>query len=133
MNAERARDLRANMTDPERKLWHRLRRRNLSGVYFRRQAPIGPYIADFVCFERKLIVEVDGGQHSVRIDYDEKRSAFLRSEGFRVLRFWNNDVMGNIDGVVAEIVRVLEASRRWEKTAVTRASPSLRRSGGRGG
>jgi very-short-patch-repair endonuclease len=108
MEIERARDLRANMTDAERKLWHRLRRRNLSGAYFRRQAPIGPHIADFVCFDRKLIVEVDGGQHSERIDYDEKRSVFLRGEGFRVLRFWNNDVMGNIEGVVAEIVRTLE-------------------------
>ena len=95
----RARALRARPTDAERKLWEALRNRQLEGHGFRRQAPIGRYIADFVCFGRKLVVEVDGGQHATDKDRAAARTAWFESQGFRVLRFWNNDVLGNTDGV----------------------------------
>ena len=99
------RELRKNPTDAERRLWARLRRRQIEGRQFRRQAPIGRYIVAFVCFARKLIVEVDGGQHS--LDRDAERARWLEGEGFRVLRFWNNDVLGNTDAVVEAILDVL--------------------------
>jgi very-short-patch-repair endonuclease len=97
-----ARKLRGHLTDAETKLWARLRRKQLDGHRFRRQAPIGPYVADFTCFDPKLIIEVDGGQHA-ESKMDVIRTAFLEREGFRVLRFWNNDVLKNTDGVVAVI------------------------------
>ncbi|MEE8563439.1 MAG: endonuclease domain-containing protein [Alphaproteobacteria bacterium] len=111
MANERARALRARPTDAERKLWEVLRNRQLEGHRIRRQAPIGRYIADFVCFERKLVVEVDGGQHATDRDRDAARTAWLESQGFRVLRFWNNDVLGNIGGVAQTICKALEESR----------------------
>jgi len=104
-----ARDLRQQMTDAERRLWYLLRRKQLEGLRFRRQAPVGKYIADFVCFRERLIVEVDGGSHVDAQAYDEARTAWLESEGFRVLRFWNNDVLGNQEGVLE---RILEALKR---------------------
>ncbi|MBI4332316.1 MAG: endonuclease domain-containing protein [Chloroflexi bacterium] len=94
-----ARTLRREQTDAERLLWSRLRRKQLDGFKFRRQQPIGRYVVDFVCFERKLIVELDGGQHDEARQRDEERTAWLNKEGFRVLRFWNNDVFGNLEGV----------------------------------
>ena len=99
-----ARRLRRNLTDAERKLWARLRRRQLDGCKFRHQASIHPYIVDFLCLEKRLIVEVDGGQHAIAAAADARRTAWLRSQGFRVIRFWNNDVTQNTDGVL-EIVR----------------------------
>ncbi|MCI0441106.1 MAG: endonuclease domain-containing protein [Chloroflexi bacterium] len=99
MNTSRARELRKNMTDAERKLWQHLRHNQLEGQRFRRQHPIGPYIVDFFCFEKKLIVEIDGGQHSEQVEYDTQRTRWLESRGFRVLRFWNNQVMNEIDAV----------------------------------
>ncbi len=105
METRHARELRKNPTDAERRLWARLRRQQIEGRQFRRQAPIGRYIVDFVCFARKLIVEVDGGQHGV--DADAERTSWLEGEGFRVLRFWNNDVLGNTDAVVEAIRDVL--------------------------
>jgi very-short-patch-repair endonuclease len=101
MAANRARDLRKNATEAELRLWARLRRRQIEGHQFRRQAPIGRYIVDFVCFARKLIVEVDGGQHS--LDRDAERTRWLEGEGFRVLRFWNNEVLCSTDAVVEAI------------------------------
>ncbi|MBM2826309.1 MAG: (cytosine-5-)-methyltransferase [Dehalococcoidia bacterium] len=104
-----ARGLRRNMTDAERALWFRLGRRQLVGVKFRRQQPIGPYIVDFVTFERKVVVEVDGGHHgetTTKAD-DEARSAWLRQEGFNVLRFWNNEVLSNPEGVLESILEAL--------------------------
>ena len=89
----RARQLRRNLTDAERALWQVLRNRQVSGYRFRRQAPIGPYVVDFVCFEIRLVIEVDGGQHIERADYDEGRTAWLEGAGFRVIRFWNNEVL----------------------------------------
>jgi very-short-patch-repair endonuclease len=84
-----ARKLRGNATEAEQKLWFRLRSGQLKGFQFRRQYSVGPFFADFVCLKAKLIVEVDGSQHAEREVQDERRSAFLRSDGFRVLRFWN--------------------------------------------
>ncbi len=104
---ERSRNLRNNPTDAEKKLWSALRNRQISGTRFNRQVPIGPFICDFVARSAKLIIEVDGGQHAVETSRDEVRSRFLREQGYRVLRFWNNDVLGNIDGVVAIIEQAL--------------------------
>ena len=109
---DNARDLRKNMTDAERRLWSALRGRQI-GARFRRQAPIGPYIAGFACFDPRLIVEVDGGQHDGRRDYDNRRDGWLKSQGFDVLRFWNNEVLENTEGVLERILselRVLGAS-----------------------
>ncbi len=102
-----ARNLRNNPTDAERKLWDALRNRQLAGVRFNRQVPIGPFICDFVSRASRLIIEVDGGQHSVNSVADEARSTFLRERGFRVLRFWNNEILGNSEGVLTTIERAL--------------------------
>ena len=106
MSIENARSLRRSMTDAERTLWRRLRDRRLEGHRFRRQEPVDHYIVDFICFESRLIIEVDGGQHSESV-FDAKRDAYLRSRGFRVLRFWNNDVLSNPDGVCRAIIDAL--------------------------
>ena len=94
-----ARKLRANQTDAETRLWHRIRNRQISGFKFVRQEPIGRYICDFVCREQRLVVEVDGGQH-LESKRDEVRDGYLAEQGYRVMRFWNNDVLSNIDGVL---------------------------------
>jgi very-short-patch-repair endonuclease len=103
----RARRLRREQTDAESKLWARLRARQLCGAKFRRQHPIGPFIADFCCVECGLVVELDGGQHAERIKVDESRTFFIGQLGYRVLRFWDNEVMKDIEAVLEEIVRVL--------------------------
>ncbi len=100
---ERARKLRRASTDAERRLWYALRNRQISGHKFRRQHPIGPYIVDFVCPAKKLVVELDGSQHLRSVDYDNKRTAEIAREGFRVIRFWNNEVLSNLDGVLRAI------------------------------
>lgn len=97
------------MTEAERRLWHSLRLRQIDGHKFRRQYPLGRYIVDFVCLERKLIVEVDGSQHSERKVEDTIRSQWLRNKGFRVVRFWNNEIMSNLDGVTTVIGEALRA------------------------
>ena len=102
-----ARNLRHNMTDAEKLLWRHLRMGQFDGYKFRRQHPLGNYIADFVCLEAGLIIEVDGGQHMVRSDSDEVRTQWLNDKGFRVMRFWNNEVMNNIDGVKQAIMATL--------------------------
>jgi very-short-patch-repair endonuclease len=103
-----AKTLRRDQTDAERKLWMILRDRRLEGLKFRRQAPIGPYVADFVCVEAMLVIEVDGSQHAeARATYDARRTAYLESLGYRISRFWNSDVLKNIDGVAIEIVRMV--------------------------
>jgi very-short-patch-repair endonuclease len=106
---DRARSLRRASTDAERKLWAHLRSRQLKGAKFRRQHPIGPYIADFACVEAKLIIELDGGGHDrdEQLHADEVRSAYLESCGYRVVRFWNNEVMENIDGVLERIAKLV--------------------------
>ena len=103
MASLRARDLRKTMTDAERRLWSRLRQKQLDGFRFRRQQPIGPYIVDFFCPEAALIIEVDGGQHASTEAEDEARTRWLAARGYRVMRFWNNDVLGNIEGVLLTI------------------------------
>ena len=104
----RARRLRRNPTDVERLLWQRLRLWQVDDYKFRRQQPLGKYIVDFVCLQKRLVVELDGGQHADETDYDAERDTWLRHQGFRVLRFWNNDVLKNIDGVMELIVKSLQ-------------------------
>ena len=105
MNVAKAKELRKNSTDAERPLWQKLRAHQLAGYKFRRQRPVGPYIVDFVCFEKQVIVELDDGQHSERAVYDGQRSAWLESQGFRVLRFWNHEVLQNLEAVTEVIFR----------------------------
>lgn len=102
-----ARALRARMTDAERKLWFALRDRRFAAFKFRRQVPIGPYIVDFVCFELRVIVEVDGGQHADSAA-DIERDKWLAENEFRVLRYWNNDVLQNLEGVLTALLTELE-------------------------
>ena len=92
--------LKQNATDAETKLWFQLRRKQVGGLRFRRQYRLGDYIVDFVCLPARLIIEVDGGQHADQVARDEARTAWLESQGFRVIRFWNNEVLGNIEGVL---------------------------------
>ena len=106
-HVDRARELRQDMPDAEQKLWQHLRNRQLSGHKFRRQHDIEHYIADFACTEALLIVELDGGQHADQADYDERRSQHLQARGYRVLRFWNNDVLTNIESVLEVILEGL--------------------------
>ena len=113
VNTSRARSLRRGLTDVERILWRALRDKQLGGHRFRRQHPIGRYIADFVCIEQKLVIELDGSQHQEQLDYDKKRTDFLQSQGWLVLRYWNNDILNNLDGVlttIAENLKVLSPS-----------------------
>ncbi|MDR6841744.1 endonuclease domain-containing protein [Pseudoxanthomonas sacheonensis] len=106
-----AKRMRQSATDAEAKLWRNLRAGRLAGYKFRRQQPIGRYIVDFVCFEQQLVVEVDGGQHVEAQLSDALRTEWLESEGFRVLRFWNDDVLLRTDLVLAEILRMLSTRR----------------------
>ena len=108
MNTKRARKLRKNLTDAERRLWQKLKRRQIDTVKFRRQQPIGPFIVDFVCFERRVIVELDGGQHAQYVANDEQRTRWLEAQGYRVLRFWNNDVLANTEAVLQAILGAIE-------------------------
>ncbi len=103
----RSRELRLNATEAERKLWTQLSARKIAGVRFNRQFPVGPFICDFVSRTAKLVIEVDGGQHAVDVEKDKARTAYLEAQGFRVIRFWNNDVLDRIEGVVGEIEGVL--------------------------
>ncbi|MBU3984169.1 MAG: DUF559 domain-containing protein [Proteobacteria bacterium] len=94
-----ARNLRNILTDTERFLWKHLRGKQLNGLKFRRQQPVGQYIVDFVCFEKRIVVEVDGGQHLREKDKDIERNRRLEGQSFKVLRFWDNEVLKNIEGV----------------------------------
>ena len=100
-----ARELRKKMTDAERRLWHALRGGQLNNTKFRRQCPIGTYIVDFVSFDNKLVIEPDDGQHATQQNYDAARSAFLQNKGFRVLRFWNHEVLQSTEAVLTEILK----------------------------
>ncbi len=104
----RAGELRHEPTPAEAKLWAALRGHRFADVHFRRQHAIGPYIVDFIAPRRKLVIEVDGSQHLDRVEYDAKRTAFLETKGYRVLRFWNSDIMNNIAGVLGMILQDLE-------------------------
>ena len=107
----RARELRSRMTDAERKLWFALRDRRFATFKFRRQVPIGRYIADFICFESRLIIEVDGGQHA-NSTTDGERDRWFAANNFVVLRFWNNDVLSNLEGVLLSLLETLHSKRR---------------------
>ena len=104
----RSRALRRHSTEAEKRLWNQLRSRLLEGYKFVRQEPIGSYTVDFLCRERRLVVELDGGQHSEN-PHDRQRDAWFASRNYRVLRFWNNDVMHNMNGVLERIVVKLRA------------------------
>jgi very-short-patch-repair endonuclease len=112
----RAHQLRRNTTDAEKKLWRHLRRLELDGSHFRRQVPIGPYIADFACMAARLLIEIDGSQHAENRKkvHDEARTRWLEKEGYRVLRFWNNDITKNIDGVMEAVYVALLGSLSTE-------------------
>jgi very-short-patch-repair endonuclease len=99
----RARHLRQNRTEAERKLWTCINARKLAGVRFNQQFPIGGFICDFVSRERRLVIELDGGQHAFAHEYDTRRTRFLESRGYKVIRFWNGEVLGNIEGVLKVI------------------------------
>ena len=104
-----ARALRRNMTPQERKLWFLLRDRRFAGYKFRRQLPLGRFVVDFACWQAKLVIELDGGQHSENVDYDELRTLWLARHGWRVVRFWNND-LDNVEGVLMAITAALKQS-----------------------
>ena len=105
-----ARRLRRESTDAERRLWSYLRNRQLGGFKFRQQVTIGPFIADFACVECRVVVEADGGQHGD--DADHERTAFLERLGWRVLRFWNNEILTNTDGVLQVVLAACEGGRK---------------------
>ncbi len=106
-----ARKMRSEPTEVERIIWRLLRAKRLAGFKFKRQVPVGPYIVDFVCFHRRLVVELDGSQHADN-PYDEVRDRWFESQGFRVVRFWNSQVIENPEGIADMILRVAEAPIR---------------------
>lgn len=108
---DRARHLRQTSTDAEALLWRQLRNRNLGGHKFNRQEPIGPFIVDFACRRRKLVIELDGGQHADQARLDWRRTAALERLGYRVVRFWNNDVLSNVAGVLQTIANEVAKPR----------------------
>ena len=115
---KRSRDLRENMTPAERKLWEHLRARKVAGVRFNTQFPIGEFVGDFVSRSAKLVIEVDGATHGESERADAARTRYIEKRGYRVIRFWNNEVIGNVEGVVSEIERVLR------EMAIARDTPS---------
>jgi very-short-patch-repair endonuclease len=127
----RARQLRENQTDTERRMWMLLRDRRLAHLKFKRQEPIGGYFVDFVCFQKRLIIELDGGQHNENAA-DEKRTAWLGSQNFKVIRFWNNEVLKNKEGVLTAILLALKmapsplAGEGWGEgsTGLSREDPN---------
>jgi len=122
---ETARRLRRDHTDAESRLWQQLRDRRLRGRKFRRQVPVGRYFADFACIEARLVVELDGSQHGeTRADYDRLRTEALNAAGFRVMRFWNNDVFDDLDGVLTAILAACD------EEPSPRPSPASGRGGG---
>jgi very-short-patch-repair endonuclease len=118
----RARALRARMTDAERKLWFALRDRRFANFKFRRQAPVGPFIADFICYTTRVVVEVDGGQHADS-STDDRRDRWFAANDFLVLRFWNNDVLSSLEGVLTSILDTLR-ERTPHPARASRGRPS---------
>jgi very-short-patch-repair endonuclease len=102
-----ARNLRKDATEAERRMWTKLRNRRFASFKFRRQVALGPYIVDFVCFERRLVVELDGGQHVARAAYDAQRTEYRTQQGFRVVRFWNHELWQDVDAVEEQTWRML--------------------------
>ncbi len=112
----RAAELRHDQTPAEARLWSRLRAHQVNGVGFRRQHAIGRYIADFCAPGKKLIIELDGSQHLEQQEYDAKRTAFLESKGYRVLRFWNSEVLGDIESVLYVIMDTMGSENEEVKS-----------------
>ena len=121
---ERARSLRREMTEPENRIWYFLRNRRLNGYKFVREYVIGPYIADFVCRDKKLIVEIDGSQHMEAVEYDQKRTNYLVANGYRVIRFWNNEIFNNTQDVLEVILCYLEGRSRPSSGAARHLLPA---------
>jgi very-short-patch-repair endonuclease len=140
-----ARRLRAQSTETEILLWKRLRTIRTDGTHFRRQVPIGPFVADFACMAARVVIELDGAQHNTDAnrEKDELRTRWLESEGYRVIRFWNNDLTSNMDGVLETVYAALYGSRdsdsrplkhkRWRRRHPTPARAARRPSPSRGG
>ena len=105
-----AREMRSRMTDAEAMLWMMLRNRRIAGAKFRRQHPVGRYILDYYCVENKLAIELDGGQHGVALDYDQRRDSWLRTQGIQVLRFWNNQMLIETEAVMEAIYQAIIAT-----------------------
>jgi len=112
LTRELAKALRKQMTEAERRLWRHLRNRELGGWKFRRQYPVGPYIVDFICIEKNLVIEVDGGKHAENEDLDIQRSEYLNNMGYRVFRFWNNQVLQETEAVLEMILAILMNEKR---------------------
>jgi very-short-patch-repair endonuclease len=106
---QHARELRRNSTDAERILWRELRAHRFAGCKFKRQQPLGRYIVDFVCLGRRIVIEVDGGQHAEAVSEDRERDRWLNEQGFCVLRFWNNEVISNLEGVLVRVSEAVDA------------------------
>jgi very-short-patch-repair endonuclease len=119
-----AKTLRRNQTDAEQKLWYHLRAHRFMGRKFKRQKPMGRYVVDFVCLEEKLIIELDGGQHVENVEYDQERDAWLMSEGYKVLRFWNNELMNEMESVLERIRLVLSNEAVHSETLSPGPSPT---------
>ena len=120
---DNAKTLRHNLTDAEKKLWYHLRAHRFMGRKFKRQKPIGRYVVDFVCLEKKLIIELDGGQHAENLEYDQARDAWLHSQGYTVLRFWNNEMMDEMEGVLERIRLAIEHEAVFSATLSPGPSP----------
>ena len=110
--AEHAFELRRSLTRVERRLWYHLRAKRFQGFKIRRQVPLGPYVVDFLCERAKLIIEADGGQHAERLEQDAKRTRWIEAQGYRVIRYWNNEVMRNLEGVLLTILDALKAGEK---------------------
>ncbi|MDD2915662.1 MAG: endonuclease domain-containing protein [Gallionella sp.] len=121
---DNAKALRSNLTDAEQKLWYHLRAHRFMGRKFKRQKPMGRYVVDFVCLEEKLIIELDGGQHSESVEYDQVRDSWLRSEGYTVLRFWNNELLNEMEGVLERIMFAVDAGSQTLSNETLSPSPS---------
>jgi very-short-patch-repair endonuclease len=102
-----ARRLRANPTEAEKRLWRKLRMQQIRNARFRRQVPVGPFVVDFACIDRRLVIELDGGQHGLQIEADKRRTAWFSGRSWLVLRFWNNEVFKNMDGILDRIASAL--------------------------
>ena len=124
LTLKRARTLRTKQTDAEQKLWYHLRAHRFLGLKFKRQKPVGPYIVDFICIERALVIELDGGQHTEQAHRDEARTRYLNQQGLRVLRFWNDDLLRDTEAVLDQI--------RLAALAGETLSPNPSPAGGRG-
>lgn len=121
---DNAKILRRNLTDAEQKLWYHLRAHRFMGRKFKRQKPMGRYVVDFICLEEKLIIELDGGQHAENTGYDQERDSWLRSEGYTVLRFWNNELMNETEGVLERIRIAIENKAASPETLSPGPSPT---------